>query len=342
MSSIPRAESSAQAPLDSAGKKYRDKITALFKGFAGQGRTLVIPRPYIDFCKGDHLAALLLSQILFWSERTDNPDGWFTKSYKEWDEELGLTQYQVKRAMNGDKRAKKGHPGLIALGVECELRRSSHHKGAATLHYRINESKLRDAILDFMGITVINNVHNGDINIVHNVVPNNVDNVSIDEPESNKDSYPAFARQHYFYTPLVATLAALPPPKTSHENRLGSDPLYAMASRIWKTSATGFLNNVTAMLRGQSTTGQWQVCNLETPLDADTLLGWAKWYRNTNPNLNLPEKPDTIQKWICKYQAQPKPRARGGILDMSDIPPDHPDYQRIEDQRMKALMGWAS
>jgi hypothetical protein len=128
----------------------RDSITALFAQFAGQEGSLVIPRPYIDFCHGDHLAALLLSQILYWSDRTDDPEGWFAKSYEDWHKELCMTDYQVKRAISGDKRRQNGGFCLKDIGVETQLKQSKFYSGAATLHYRINPDKLRDSVRAFL------------------------------------------------------------------------------------------------------------------------------------------------------------------------------------------------
>lgn len=136
----------------------RDHITALFKSFAGQGNALVIPRPYIEFCQGDILAALFLSQLLYWTDRTSDPDGWIAKSYEEWHAEIGLTEYQVKRAIKGDKRRKNIAFSLQDVGVETALRKSDFHHGAATLHYRVNEEKLRAAVVTFLAD--LNNVQN--------------------------------------------------------------------------------------------------------------------------------------------------------------------------------------
>lgn len=172
----------------SAKSPKRDAITDLFKSFAGQAGNLVIPRPYIEFCNGDHLAALLLSQILYWSDRTEDPDGWFAKSYDEWHKELAMTQYQVNRALYGDKRTKKNNGGLSVFGVETKVARSTYHKGAATLHYRVNTQKLQQAILNYLGIPVINNVDNRDMNNVDNDVVDNVKNESTDNVDNvNKD-----------------------------------------------------------------------------------------------------------------------------------------------------------
>jgi hypothetical protein len=154
----------------------RDSVTELFRRFAGQINTITIPRPYIDLCGGDHLAALLLSQILYWSDRTENPDGWFAKSYEQWHEELAMTQYQVIRAIKGDRRNKNRHPSLTDFGVETKLLPSKFHRGSPTLHYRVNLSKLELAVINFVDNAVMNNVNNEGINNVDNGVMNNVDN----------------------------------------------------------------------------------------------------------------------------------------------------------------------
>lgn len=138
----------------------RDLVTDLFRRFAGQVNNLTIPRPYIDLCGGDHLGALLLSQILYWSDRTNDANGWFAKSYEEWHEELAMTEYQVKRAINGDKRNKHTQKALKDFGVETKLKPSNFHNGAATLHYRVNIAKLQEAVIDFVQNAVLNNVQN--------------------------------------------------------------------------------------------------------------------------------------------------------------------------------------
>ncbi|MHC4647725.1 MAG: hypothetical protein ACYTBJ_19845 [Planctomycetota bacterium] len=156
--------------------KKRDTITALFIGFSGQDNTLVIPRPYIEFCGGDHLTALLLSQILYWAERTNDPDGWFAKSYTDWEKELCMTEYQVKRAISGDKRRKRIGFILENVGIETKLERSKYYKGAATLHYKVDYEKLTRAIQKhFSGSEV------GDIADQTLQPPNNV---QIDPPTS--------------------------------------------------------------------------------------------------------------------------------------------------------------
>lgn len=140
-------------------KITRNAIVSVFQQFAGQSAMLVIPRPFIELCGGDHLAALLLSQILYWSERTNDQDGWFAKSYDDWHKEIGLTEYQIRRTIKGDKRRKNEGFSLSTIGVETKLKRSNYYGGAATLHYRVNQDVLQDAIWSF--IRDHDNVQNG-------------------------------------------------------------------------------------------------------------------------------------------------------------------------------------
>ena len=56
--------------LDLLGESYGDK-------------TLVLcPTAFVKLLNGNHTAAILLSQILYWSERTKDPEGCFYKSYR--------------------------------------------------------------------------------------------------------------------------------------------------------------------------------------------------------------------------------------------------------------------
>lgn len=115
----------------------RETVAKLLVAFSGQQNTLTIPRPYIDLCDGDILAALLLSQCVYWTDRTKDENGWFAKSYQEWQDELGMTQYQVNRA------AKL----LKDMGLETKLRKFN---GAPTVHYRINMAVFSQCIMKFL------------------------------------------------------------------------------------------------------------------------------------------------------------------------------------------------
>lgn len=107
----------------------------LLREFAGQANTLTIPRPFITMT-GSLESALLLSQIVYWSDRATMKDGWFAKSYPEWETELTLSQYQVSKAVKS----------LKEFGVETKLKKFND---APVLHYRINTPVFLDRIMKF-------------------------------------------------------------------------------------------------------------------------------------------------------------------------------------------------
>lgn len=187
------------------GTNKPNELTRLFAEFAGNApdTALVIHQPFLKLCKGDHLAALLLSQIIYWQGKTTDPDGWFSHSYEEWHAELYLSQYQVSRLVRGETNEKRKRKSdvftLQSVGVETKRRRSRYHKGAATIHYRVNWHALGLAlrecftedeappvvnIVDNERVTDINNVDNDDVNIVNNNVVDNASNVYKDYPET--------------------------------------------------------------------------------------------------------------------------------------------------------------
>ena len=114
--------------------KNNEVAKKLINSLSGQANILTIPRVYLEIT-GDYQSAILLNQIVFWSDRTKRKDGFFYKSYKDWEQEILLTQYQVKRATSHLKKL-----GL----VDTKLKRANN---APTIHYKINMECLTDEII---------------------------------------------------------------------------------------------------------------------------------------------------------------------------------------------------
>lgn len=76
--------------------------------------------------------ALMLSQAIYWTERTSDPAGWFYKTIAEWEEELTLTRDQQEGA-----RAR-----LRALGFMAEEKRGM----PAKLYFRVDLETIAEAI----------------------------------------------------------------------------------------------------------------------------------------------------------------------------------------------------
>ena len=113
------------------------QVYHLIERFAGQANILTIPRLFIDWT-ADHISALLLSQIIYWSSRTKDVDGWFYKSAKDWQDELGISDHQLARA------TKKLEPA----GVVTKLRKV---QGAPTQHYRMDQAVFLNWISEKLG-----------------------------------------------------------------------------------------------------------------------------------------------------------------------------------------------
>jgi hypothetical protein len=91
--------------------------------------------------------ALLLSQIIYWTDRTKMEDGWFAKSYAEWQNEIALSKYQV---MAATKRLKEA-------GIETMVRKFN---GAPTVHYRLRKSDFAQWIVKKLDERKLRNLTN--------------------------------------------------------------------------------------------------------------------------------------------------------------------------------------
>lgn len=100
-------------------------------------RPIAYHRVFVDIT-GSVQAAIMLSQAVYWSQRTKDADGWFYKSMTEWQEETGLTRSEQETAR---KQLNK------TTFWESKL------KGVpATLNFKINFSALFSSLHDFSNL----------------------------------------------------------------------------------------------------------------------------------------------------------------------------------------------
>ena len=111
-----------------------EAIKALIAQTSGQKNTLTIPKIYVELT-GDLTTALLLNQIVFYSDKSKRNDGYFYKTYKDWEQEILLTERQVRNSANKLKKM-----GLI----ETKVMKAN---GSPTVHYKLDYDKLADLIL---------------------------------------------------------------------------------------------------------------------------------------------------------------------------------------------------
>lgn len=124
-----------------------EAIKALIAQTSGQKNTLTIPKIYVELT-GDLTTALLLNQIVFYSDKSKRNDGYFYKTYKDWEQELLLTERQVRNSANKLKKI-----GLI----ETKVMKAN---GSPTVHYKLDYDKLVDSILTKCQIRNLQNVRN--------------------------------------------------------------------------------------------------------------------------------------------------------------------------------------
>lgn len=115
----------------------REIVSDIIKSFAGQANVITVPVALIKFCD-DWNAAVLLNQLLYWSDKTKNDEGWIYKSAEDWNEEICLSRYQVTQAKN--KLEKMGI-------IETTLKKAN---GSPTLHYRVLNDKFSESFLKFL------------------------------------------------------------------------------------------------------------------------------------------------------------------------------------------------
>lgn len=81
--------------------------------------------------------ALFLSQCIYWSKRTKDPQGWFYKTVCDWEEETGLTEHEQKTVKNV----------LLELGIVDIEKRGI----PARNFFKVNESVLLNCLVQSGG-----------------------------------------------------------------------------------------------------------------------------------------------------------------------------------------------
>ncbi|MEK4715369.1 hypothetical protein [Sporosarcina sp. FSL K6-5500] len=127
---------------------FHTEIRKVLAQLSGHDRIVTIPKTYIEIT-GNLAESILLNQIVFYSDKSKRKDGFFYKSYKEWEEETCLTERQVRYATK-----KLKDKGLI----ETKLLKAN---GSPTVHYKLHSDKLVKWIMT--------NCENGSLQNVSNV-----------------------------------------------------------------------------------------------------------------------------------------------------------------------------
>ena len=76
---------------------FQKSIFNLLEELTGNSNVLTSPYVFLKHFNGDHAKTMFFSQLLYWCDKGNRSDGWFYKSYDEWEEELFLTPYQIRK-----------------------------------------------------------------------------------------------------------------------------------------------------------------------------------------------------------------------------------------------------
>ena len=101
-------------------------VLKLIKELSGSKNTLTIHPVYCRIV-GDSLpGGMFLAQCIYWTDKGHDPDGWFYKTYDDWQSECFLSKHEVKKYADL----------CVSLGfLETEVRKVGR---TPKVHYRIN------------------------------------------------------------------------------------------------------------------------------------------------------------------------------------------------------------
>jgi hypothetical protein len=114
---------------------YQQHVFTLIARLGGSRNKAVVDPTLCRFMGGLQ-GGVFLAQLLYWSDK--GRGGTFYKSYKEWEDEIFLSKYEVNKAAQQ----------CVDMGfLETEVRKAN---GSPTVHYTILPEKFMDKILSFV------------------------------------------------------------------------------------------------------------------------------------------------------------------------------------------------
>lgn len=117
---------------------YRTVLKKIRECLDGEQPMLLLAPRELTRITGSIESSLFLSQIMYWSDRTENKEGWIYKTYQEWHEEIGLKICRIKTAKENLESM-----GIIATKVK------KTYRGVPTIHYRLMTGNLLQIIDDY-------------------------------------------------------------------------------------------------------------------------------------------------------------------------------------------------
>lgn len=171
----------------------KNSVFTLVSQFLGQQNNISVPVPLVRML-GDYTAAAFVSQVTYWSDRTNDPDGWFWKTHDQWFEELHLTSDQVRRCV----RTADGLVEVKRAGVPAKN------------YYRINRAALIGRLQDLADETIVSTSRNGE-----------TQHLEMDKPNGLSSGNPTASRTADPTSSTKTTTKTTPKKKPSRANAQG-------------------------------------------------------------------------------------------------------------------------
>lgn len=113
------------------------KVKDLLFELVGNGNILSNNVLFIDFVDGNHSKAQFLSQLFYWTGKSNRKDGYFAKSYAEWYEEIRVKKHSIKRY--ADEFIETGFLQTKVIKFN----------GYPTVHYKLDSDNLIQSLVTF-------------------------------------------------------------------------------------------------------------------------------------------------------------------------------------------------
>lgn len=108
---------------------YQKEIFSIISSLVGESNLFVIPKVFIEIT-GSFETALFLSQLIYWSDKVGRSDGYMYKTMEEWQRELMITPYALKKA-----RSYLKEQGILKEKIKKA-------NGNPTVHYKVDHEAL--------------------------------------------------------------------------------------------------------------------------------------------------------------------------------------------------------
>ena len=100
-------------------------LKAFITQFSGKENTIAVNTAYCKFVGRDLSIGAFLSQCIYWSDKSSRKDGFFYKARHEWEDEIFLSDYTIRKATK------------LLTDMEILETKLIKANGCPTLHYRV-------------------------------------------------------------------------------------------------------------------------------------------------------------------------------------------------------------